>query len=144
MKRSDLLYALLILLLASCNDEEESVQSKTLTLLTDNSVKSWSISEYFIDEQQTSISPCDSSYVLTMKSDFTWSEDYTKLNCFQSTSGEWELNEDSDVITITYIDWSTGQETQRKFEITELTAENFTYQFAVRNVLKRIRMQVYD
>jgi hypothetical protein len=144
MKRRDLLYFMLLFFFASCNGEEESAQSKTLTLLTDNSMKSWSIYEYFIDEQPTSISPCDSSYVLSMKADFTWSETYTDFYCYQSTSGQWELNEDGDVITITYIDWSTGQETQRKFEITELTEENFTYQFAVRNVLKRLRMRVYD
>jgi len=132
------------LFLGACSGDEESAQSKAMTLLTDNSAKSWSISEYFIDEQKNDISPCDSSYVLTMESDFTWKEEYTKLYCNQGSNGHWSLNDDGDVITITYIDWSTGQQVERKFEIMELTKENFTYQFPIRNSLKRIRMQVYD
>ncbi len=144
MKRLNLLYAVLILLVASCNDEEESAQSKVITLLTDNSAKIWSIYEYFLDEQPTGISPCDSSYILTLNSDFTWVEQYTNFYCYQSNNGQWLLSDDSNVITITYIDWGTGQEVERMFEITELTSQYFSYQYPIRNVLKRIRMQVYN
>ena len=145
MKRPDTLYFLLLLLLiGACGNEDESAQSKAITMLTDNSSKSWRIYEYYSDEQMNVMSACDSSYVLTMKSDFTWDELYTKIYCNQASNGHWLLNDENNVITITYTDQGSGQQVERKFEITELTEEKFTYQFAVRNVLKRIRMQVYD
>lgn len=144
MKKVNLICLLLITLLAACGSEEESARSKTIAMLTGNTEKRWSVYEYFLDDQQTGLSPCDSSYVLTMKSDFTWSEDYSRVFCQQSTAGQWSLNEQNDVIIITYLDFSTGQPAERKFEIMELTTEIFSYQFAARNVLKRIRMQVSD
>jgi len=144
MKKRDLLYVVLILLFEACGGEEESAQSKAMQLLTNNSSKSWSIYEYSMDEQQAILSPCDSSYVLTMKSDFTWGEQYTKLYCNQSSTGQWSLSGENNIITINYVDWSSGLNVERKFEIIELSETHLTYQFPVRNVLKRIRMQVYD
>lgn len=141
---SFLLFPLILLYFGACQgDEEESVRSKTLKLLTGNSSKSWGLSEYFLDDQPTDVSQCDSSYILTMKSDYTWQEQYTNLQCYPSTTGQWRLNDENNVIIINYVEWSSGQNVERKFEIIELSEEYFTYQFAIRNSLKRIKMHVY-
>ncbi len=125
---------------AACDNEEESGRDMTMRLLTGNTQKDWSIYEYFIDDQNTDITQCDSSYLLSMKADFTWVEQYINLQCYQKTTGSWALNDENTVISIFYTDWSSGQQVEKKFEIVELSEEYFTYQFPVNNRMKRIRL----
>lgn len=134
----------IILLLASgCSqNESETERAKTVRLLTNNSSKSWEIAQTFIDDIEQSISACDSSYILTMHTDFTWDEVFLKLACYQVHDGTWELNDENSLITIQFIDQPNGGIVKKIFEIMELTETYFSYQFAENNHLKKIRLTV--
>ena len=126
----------------SCNDKDPADIQRELTirLLTENTAKEWVIGGFYIDEVETPISKCDSFYVLTMKADFTWQDTYTTSPCYQTNEGKWELNDQSNVVTIRFIEWGSGKWVERKFEITELTESIFGYQYPIGNNMKRIRM----
>ena len=131
-----------ISLLSSCNDKnEESERSLTIRLLTSDSIKHWGLEQSFIDEVSQPISSCDSSYLLTLKADFTWEEAFLKFSCNQLTNGSWALNDENNVLSITYISQFTGKKEEKKFEIFELSEDYFTYQYAENNQLMKIRLK---
>ena len=132
-----------ISLLSSCYDKnEESERSLTIRLLTSDSIKYWGLEHSFIDEVSQPISSCDSSYLLTLKADFSWEEAYQRLSCYRLTKGSWVLNDENNVLSITYISQFTGNKEEKKFEIYELSEDSFTYQYAQNNQLMKIRLTV--
>jgi len=142
-KTNWLTISIILLLVSSCSqNESETERAKTVRLLTDNSSKSWKVAQTFSDDNEQSISACDSSYVLTLHADFTWEEVFLKLACYQVHDGTWELNDDNSLITIQFIDQQNGENIKKIFEIMELTEIYFSYQFAENNQLKKIRLTV--
>ena len=135
------LWLLLIFVFMACENEAvETDRDRTVRLLSNNIEKEWGVDATFIDDVSQPVSACDSSYILTMRSDFTWTEIYLSLICYQEGTGDWSLNESNDVITINYIDKFSGQEVEQLFEINELTEAVFEYQFVERNKFRRVRL----
>lgn len=135
----------MILTIAACNGgEEDSLEAKTLSLLTGNEFKQWELHQSFVDDVEQSFTVCDSSYILTMKADYTWSEVFLNIQCYQGTDGVWKLNDQLNVITISYINQATGEEEEKLFEIVELSDEYFSYQFASKNRLRRFRLRYIE
>jgi len=138
-----LVLALLISLLTGCTkSNEDSNRTKTIRLLTNDSYKSWFIDQTFIDDIVQPISSCDSSYILTLKVDFSWEEAYLKIACYQLHTGTWMLNEENAIISIQFIDPISGENQEKKFEIIELSEEYFTYQYAKNNELLKVRLKI--
>lgn len=133
-------FAIAFQTLISCTKEKESEYNRTVRLLTDGSMKDWSMGQLFIDDVSHGISKCDSSYVLTLKSDLSWQEIFYDISCYQISDGFWSLNDQANVITIGFIDQNNGQPSERKFEIVELDEDTFSYQFAEDNQLTRIEL----
>ena len=135
------IWLLIIPVFIACEKEaSETDRDRTVRLLSNNVAKEWGVDATFIDDVSQPVSACDSSYILTMRSDFTWTEIYLSLICYQEGTGDWSLNESNDIITINYIDKISGQEVEQLFEINELTESVFEYQFADRNQLRRVRL----
>ena len=121
--------------------DKESMRDRTVRLLAGDSYKQWIVKEVFENGVTQSISLCDSAYILTMKTDFSWTESYLSLQCPQSTEGSWSLNEDNTVITIEYISWQSGTEIEQKFMIVDLTNDQFAYEVVSGNNLKIIHLK---
>jgi hypothetical protein len=88
-------------------------------------------------------STCDSSYVLVLKSDFTWDEHNFNLKCHQTGNGAWLLNDENEVISIRYVNPGNGEYEEKHFEIEELSENYFAYQIADNNRLKYVRMRKF-
>ena len=136
-----ILLTLSLLVLFKCSEQEkESERSKTIRILTNNHAKDWMIESIYVDDVASPISTCDSSYTLTLISDFTWEEIYRNFSCYNKNNGTWALNDENNVITIQFIDQFSSQLLERKFELLELTDNYFSYQYVQNNALKRIRL----
>ena len=131
----------LVTLYGCTKSEKETERSKTIRLLTDNQSKDWIVDAIYFDDISQQISSCDSSYILTLSSDFKWSEVFVKISCYQKNTGSWSLSEENDVITIQYVDQLNGSTVEREFELIELTEDLFSYQFVQNNAIKRIRLK---
>jgi hypothetical protein len=130
------------LLVTGCQqDEGPTERDRVIGLLTGVTEKHWVIDASNVDGRELVLSICDSSYVLLMKSDFTWKEIHLNLQCYQSGQGTWSLNEENDVISIRYVNPGSGTYEERHFEIEELSEEFFAYQIAENNRLKYVRMR---
>ena len=136
-------FALLtVFLLLGCSGENQlSEREITVQLLTNDSEKYWVLDKSNIDDQPITPSTCDSSYVLVMKADFTWEELYLKLQCNPAGGGNWNLNEENNVISIDFINPGTGAREEQIFEIEELSETYFAYQYAINNRLKYVRLK---
>ncbi len=137
-------FSLFLLLPAGCtSDDEESVRDRTIRLLTDNSSKYWMVDKSYLNNNEEVLSSCDSTYLLIMNSDFTWTETNLTLSCSVNSEGIWTLNDENNVISIQYEEHVFGILMERHFEIMELSDNHFTYQFAENNNLKKIRLTKY-
>jgi hypothetical protein len=133
---------LLVLILLGCSGNDELSERKiTVKLLTNDSEKYWVLDKSNIDGQPITPSTCDSSYTLVMKADFTWDEIYSKLQCNPDGYGNWNLNDENNVISIDFINPGTGKRETQNFEIEELSESYFAYQFAINNRLKYVRLK---
>ena len=138
-----LVLVLLISLLSGCSkSNEDTERTKTIRLLTNDSYKNWFVDQTSIDDIIQPISGCDSSYILTLKIDFSWEEGYLKLACYQLNSGTWMLDEGNTVISIHFIDPTSGESQERKFEIIALSEKYFEYQYAKNNELLKVRLKI--
>ena len=138
-----LVLVLLISLLSGCSkSNEDTERTKTIRLLTNDSYKNWFVDQTSIDDIIQPISSCDSSYILTLKADFSWEEAYLKLACYQLNSGTWMLDEGNIVISIHFIDPTSGENQERKFEIIALSEKYFEYQYAENNKLLKVRLKI--
>ena len=127
--------------LINCNSEnDESERERTIRLLAGDSFKEWSVIQVFEDEIEQPTNICDSSYVMTLKTDFTWHEVFLNVMCYSETDGTWLLNEENNVITINYISQKTNEDLENYFQIVELSEEYFAYEFVQNNDLKRVRL----
>ena len=132
-------YGLLIIFLLGCAGKEtESERARAVRLLSNNANKNWILKEKFVGDATHVLSICDSSYVLSIKADYTWEEVYLKLICYNKSSGTWSLNNENAVLSIAFISQYTGNESKRDFEINELTEQNFAYQYVEYNQIKRV------
>ena len=135
-------FSLMVLLYSACQENDgPSEREIALEYLTNNSEKYWELDESTIDGQPITLNICDSSYNLIMKADFTWEEVYRSLQCNAPVFGQWSLNEESNVISINYINFRTGMREERHFEILELSEEILAYQIAENNRLKYVRLK---
>lgn len=140
--KPQLVFILFFIIGFGCSDQvKETEQAKTIRLLTDNSRKPWSVDKKFHDDIEQVLSICDSSYILTLKADFTWNETYLQLQCYYTTDGVWSLNEENNLISISYLSQSSGDKTEKTFEIVELSEEYFAYQFVESNELQKVRLK---
>ncbi len=141
--KSKIIFWLFIILgVTGCQkDDGPSQREIALSFLTDNSMKHWVFDRSTVDGQAITPNVCDSAYVLVMKSDLTWQEFYIEFQCNQSTDGHWTLNDELDVISISYLNPLTGSLEERHFEIEELSEEYFAYQYAENNRLKFVRLK---
>jgi hypothetical protein len=128
---------------ACTSDPDESERTKTVQLLTNNSNKLWVMEQNLIDNVEQIFSPCDSTYILNILSDFTWKEQYQNISCASINSGSWDLNDENNVLITYYKPFLSQDILERKFEILELTEEVFTYQYASRNSLILVRLIKY-
>lgn len=134
--------ALLLLNMVSCTEEKSLTEREvTIQLLTDNNEKYWMVDQTTIDGNGVTLSTCDSSYVLLLKADFTWKELNFKLQCNQGGFGSWSLNDENNVLSISYFNPNTGMSAERHFEIEELSENYFAYQIAQNNRLKYVRLK---
>ena len=141
MTKSNIGIILLIVLLSGCGDQDkETEREKAIRLLTNDSTKEWTVNQNFTDGIEQPISFCDSSYILTLPSDYSWNERFSYLSCYRSTDGMWSLNEENNVINITYISHITGKESEALNEIFELSEHYFAYEYVVNNDLRRVRL----
>lgn len=122
------------------NDDKESEESKTIRLLTNDSFKNWGVVQTTIDDISQPISICDSSYILTLKADYSWEEAFLRISCYQLNEGTWELNDENTVISIQFISKTNGNKGEKKFEIIELSEEYFEYRFAQDNLFYKVRL----
>ena len=140
--KPQLVFILFFLIGFGCSDQvKETEQAKTIRLLSDNSQKPWSVDKKFHDDIEQVLSICDSSYILTLKADFTWNETNLQLACYYTTDGIWSLNEENNVISISYIGQSSGIKTEKTFEIEELSEKYFAYQYVENNELQKVRLK---
>lgn len=138
-------WAILLFCLMGCDKKEvDSDREHTLMLLTNANSKDWVIDRSTIDDKEIVPSYCDSTYVLTMLSDFTFREVYKSMICALPSYGSWELNGENNVISITFIDSYTGLTTEKHFEIVELSEKYLAYQSAQNNKLKYVRLKNMD
>ena len=138
-----LLCALILIagLLSACERKDvESERERTVRLLAGATTKEWRVNKTFTDGIEQAISFCDSSYVLTLRSDFTWNESFSYLSCYRTNDGFWSLNDENNVITINFLDQRSGLEEERQFVIIELSENFFMYEFAQRNILQQVRL----
>jgi len=141
MTKSTIGILLLTGLLLGCNEQEkETERERTIRLLTNDISKNWHVNQILLDGIEQEISFCDSSYILTLRSDYSWNETYLYLSCYRSTDGIWSLNDENNVISINYISQITGKESENVFEIVELSEEFFAYEHVVDNNLKKVRL----
>jgi predicted GH43/DUF377 family glycosyl hydrolase len=130
-------------LLSGCNEQEkETERERTIRLLTNDITKKWAVNQNFTDGIEQAISFCDSSYILTLRADYSWNETFSYISCYRSTDGIWSLNDENNVISINYVSQISGKESERVFEIVELSEEYFAYEYVVNNDLRRVRL--YD
>ena len=141
MTKSNIGIILLIGLLSGCGDQDkETEREKAIRLLTNDSKKEWRVNQNFTDGIEQTISFCDSSYILSVRSDYSWNETFSYLSCYRSTDGIWSLNDENNVINITYISHITGKESENLYEIVELSEHYFAYEYVVNNDLRRVRL----
>jgi hypothetical protein len=125
-----------------CSEKDEvSPREEILIMLTNASSKDWILDRSTIDDKEIIPGYCDSTYVLTMGTNFTFKEMYLSPVCALPSYGFWELNDENNVISISYTDAYTGQTIEKHFEIVELTEKYFAYQFAESNRLKYVRLK---
>ena len=141
--KSKIVFCLILVFgVAGCQkDDVPSQREIALSFLTDNSQKQWVFDQSTVDGQVHTPTVCDNAYVLVLKNDFTWQEYYLELQCSQISEGQWSLNEELDVISISYLNPITGSTEERHFEIEELSDEFFAYQFAENNRMKYVRLK---
>lgn len=140
--KPQLVFILFFIMGFGCSDQDkETEQARTIRLLTDNSSKPWSVDKKFHDDIEQEISQCDSSYILTLKADYTWNETYLQLSCYYSTDGLWSLNDENSIISISYINQPSGDQIDKTFEITELSEAYFAYQYVENNELLKVRLK---
>lgn len=133
---------LLFLYLWGCTEEKGLTEREiAIQLLTNNNEKYWMVDHSTIDGNEITLSTCDSSYVLLLKADFTWKELNFKLQCNQGGFGTWSLNDENNVISISYFNPGTGMSVERHFEIEELSEEFLAYQIAENNRLRYVRLK---
>lgn len=144
-KQKELKYLVVLLLSSlfiSCDSNDNlSEREIAMELLTNNSSKYWVFDKSNVDGQPIIPSECDSSYMLLMKSDFTWEEIYLILQCNRPGNGSWTLSEQNDVISIEFINQNTGLKEEKHFEIEELSDKYLAYQFAENNRLRYVRLK---
>jgi hypothetical protein len=129
---------------AGCQkDVGPTVRDGVLGLLTGIGAKHWIIDASNVDGREIVPSTCDSSYVLVLKSDFTWDEHNFNLKCHQTGNGAWLLNDENEVISIRYVNPGNGEYEEKHFEIEELSENYFAYQIADNNRLKYVRMKKF-
>jgi len=140
--KPQLVFILFFFIGIGCSDQiNETEQAKTIRLLTNNSHKPWSVDKKFRDDIKQDLSICDSSYYLTLKSDFTWNETNLLLLCYYTTDGTWSLNEGNNIISISYLSHTSGDKFEKTFEIVELSEEYFAYQYVENNDLLKVRLK---
>lgn len=128
---------------ACTKDNDESDRSRAVRLLTNNSSKPWMMEQNLIDNVEQKFDVCDSSYVLTIHSDFTWKEAYQNISCSSGNFGSWDLNDENNVLTTYYKPFLSLDFLERKFEILELTETTFSYQYASRNSLIVVKLKKF-
>lgn len=137
--------ALCLSFLVCCNKKEGvSDRENALMLLTNSNSKDWVLDRSTIDDKEIIPSKCDSNYVLTMRSNFTFREIYLSPVCSPPSYGDWELNDENNVITISFIDNYSGIVIEKRFEIVELSEKFLAYQSAQNNKLKYVRLKNMD
>ncbi len=124
----------------SCdNNATESERTMTIRLLADETGKDWMASQYFIDGDERLLKGCDSTYVLTIRANFTWREWNLGSTCGFPNEGTWELNDDNDVLLAYYTpSFAPDTTITRKMEIVDLSETMFTYQLVSNNRLVKI------
>ena len=126
-------------LLPQCTGNEgETERDRTVRLLAGDVSKDWMASRYFIDGDEQQMKGCDSTYVLTIRKDFSWKEWNLDNDCGFPNEGIWELNDDNDVLIAHFIPPFSSDTLTRKMEIMDLSEELFTYQLVQNNRLVKI------
>ncbi len=111
------------------NNAKESERDRTVRLLAGTQSKDWMASRYFIDGDERQLKGCDSTYVLTIRANYTWKEWNLGATCGFPNEGTWELNESNDVLIAYFTPVAMPDTTFiREMEILELSEAMFTYQ----------------
>lgn len=136
------MWLVILLLAVGCEKgDEANERDMVIEMLAGNTTKNWIIDASNIDGREIIPSSCDSAYVLVLNSDFSWREEYLVFKCYPASYGTWWLNDDNDVISIRFVNLSTGEYEERHFEIEELSEDFFAYQVAQNNRLKYVRLK---
>jgi len=136
-----ILLGLLIFAVISCSDPMvESESDKAIRLLSNNGDKYWIIEQILLDDVNQTLTSCDSSLVLTIRNDNTWTEAFLRITCYQLSEGSWSLNDENNVLSISFINKYTGNEVTKDLEINELSEERFEYQEISSNQIKKISL----
>lgn len=136
-----LLVILILWILPQCHvDESETNRSRVIRLLTNNSEKAWKINRWSINGNFSTLSPCDSAYILYLNANFTWEEQYSTFNCNNWSSGIWELNESSNVIQSQYLNPITQDSIIIEYEISLLNDTVFSYTAEENRGFKEVKM----
>ncbi len=134
-----------VIFLSVCKEDDTSAIERETALnnLAGNNSKSWKTYSLYIDEDPRMLTKCDSAHILILSRDFTWEEFYDSFKCAGYYDGTWSLNDENNVLEISYFDPYQWKSVQQKFEIIELNDKTFTYRIVISNLFKTVKLVPY-